>query len=108
MTLVLFSYRRQSRARHRSMLFHHSARAFWSGDACSAFHTLIMSSSTCPTSPTMPTSTGTFLLIDDGSMSMWIFVELGEKPVSRPVMRSSNRAPMATMTSHPCMARLAS
>ena len=39
-------------------------------------------------------STLTFLLIEDGSMSTWIFFEYGEKASSRPVMRSSKRAPM--------------
>ena len=43
----------------------------------------------------MARSTLTFLLIDDGSMSMWIFFEPGEKASSRPVMRSSKRAPTA-------------
>ena len=54
-----------------------------------------MSSSTLAASPTMPTSTRTFLLIDEGSISMWIFFEPGEKASSRPVTRSSKRAPTA-------------
>ena len=62
----------------------------------------------CAQSPTMPISTCTFLLIDDGSMSMWIFFEPGEKASSRPVMRSSNRAPTQTITSQSCIARFAS
>ena len=41
-------------------------------------------------------------------MSMWIFFENGAKASRRPVMRSSKRAPMQTMTSHSCIARLAS
>ena len=41
-------------------------------------------------------------------MSMWIFFELGEKSASRPVTRSSNRAPTSIITSQPCIARLAS
>ena len=56
----------------------------------------------------MGTSTLTFLLIEEGSMSMWIFLERGENWSVRPVMRSSKRAPMHTMTSQSCMARLAS
>ena len=39
---------------------------------------------------------------------MWTFFEPGEKASSRPVTRSSNRAPMQTMTSQSCMAWLAS
>ena len=54
------------------------------------------------------TSVWTFLLIDDGSMSMWIFFEFGENAVSRPVMRSSKRAPMQIITSQSCIAILAS
>ena len=41
-------------------------------------------------------------------MSMWIFFEPGENASSRPVMRSSNRAPTQTITSQPCIARFAS
>ena len=54
------------------------------------------------------TSTWTFLLIDDGSMSTWILVEPGEKASSRPVMRSSKRAPMQIIRSQSCIAQLAS
>ena len=53
-------------------------------------------------------STRTFLLIEDGSMSMWIFFEPGENASRRPVMRSSKRAPMLIITSQSCMAMLAS
>ena len=49
-----------------------------------------------------------FLLIDDGSISTWIFLEPGEKASRRPVTRSSNRAPRQTITSQSCMAWLAS
>ena len=59
-------------------------------------------------SPTMPRSTLTFLLIEDGSMSMWIFFDPGEKASSRPVMRSSKRAPTAIIRSQSCMALFAS
>ena len=41
-------------------------------------------------------------------MSMWIFFEYGEKASSRPVMRSSKRAPMQIIRSQSCIARLAS
>ena len=67
-----------------------------------------MSSSTLAASPTIPMSARTFLEIEDGSMSMWILREPGEKASSLPVTRSSKRAPMATMTSQSCMALLAS
>ena len=39
---------------------------------------------------------------------MWIFFEFGENALIRPVMRSSKRAPMQTMTSQSCIAMLAS
>ncbi len=41
-------------------------------------------------------------------MSMWILVEPGEKASSRPVTRSSKRAPMQIIRSQSCIARLAS
>jgi hypothetical protein len=41
----------------------------------------------------------TVLLIEARSISMWIFFELGEKASSRPVTRSSKRAPMQTIRS---------
>ncbi len=41
-------------------------------------------------------------------MSTWIFFEPGEKASSRPVMRSSKRAPMQIITSQSCIAMLAS
>ena len=49
-----------------------------------------------------------FLLIDEGSMSMWTLNEPGEKASVRPVMRSSKRAPMQSMKSQSCIAQLAS
>ena len=59
-------------------------------------------------SPTILTSTRTFLLIEEGSMSIWAFRERGLKSAMRPVMRSSNRAPTLIIRSQPCMARFAS
>ena len=53
-------------------------------------------------------STLTFLLMDDGSISMWILREPGENASSRPVMRSSNRAPMQIIRSQSCIAQFAS
>ena len=47
-----------------------------------------------------PNSTFTFLLIADGSMSIWIFLELGENIAGFPVTRSSNREPIAIRQSH--------
>ena len=49
-----------------------------------------------------------FLSQEDGSISAWIFFELGEKALRRPVMRSSKRAPTQIITSQSCMAMLAS
>jgi len=46
----------------------------------------------------MGTSTRMFLLIEDGSISIWIFFEPGENASTRPVMRSSKRAPMHSIT----------
>jgi len=53
-------------------------------------------------------STRTFLLIEDGSMSMWIFFDPGEKAFSRPVTRSSKREPTAIIRSQSCIAKFAS
>ena len=41
-------------------------------------------------------------------MSIWIFFEPGEKASSRPVMRSSKRAPTQIITSQSCIDMLAS
>ena len=41
-------------------------------------------------------------------MSTWIFFEPGAKAASRPVTRSSKRAPMLIMRSQSCIAQLAS
>ena len=41
-------------------------------------------------------------------MSTWIFFEPGENASSRPVMRSSKRAPMQIIRSQSCIAQLAS
>ena len=69
-----------ARASRRSAL-HQSASAAASGWRGSARHSRTMSSSTCAQSPTMPRSTLTFLLIEDGSMSMWIFFGLRREGV---------------------------
>ena len=79
-----------------------------SGFFASALNTCSISPSTLPQSPMIGTSTRMFLLIEDGSMSMWIFFEPGENASVRPVMRSSKRAPTHSMTSQSCMAMLAS
>ena len=44
----------------------------------------------------------------DGSISAWIFLEFGLNALSRPVTRSSKRAPMFSITSQSCITRLAS
>ncbi len=107
MTSSLFLKASESRARQRSIVSHHGLSAPLSTLAV-ARHSRTMSSSTRPTSPRMAMSARTFLLSDDGSMSTWIFLEWGEKASSRPVMRSSKRAPRHTITSQSCMAMLAS
>ena len=63
---------------------------------------------TLAASPMIGMSTRMLLLIDDGSMSTWIFFEPGENASVRPVMRSSKRAPMHSITSQSCIAMLAS
>jgi hypothetical protein len=47
-------------------------------------------------------------LIEEGSMSAWMIFAPGQNAFSRPVTRSSKRAPTASSTSQPCMARFAS
>ncbi len=66
----------------------------------------MIASSVAAASPTIGTSTRTFLLSEEGSISMWIFFEFGEKALRRPVTRSSKREPTAIMRSQSCMARL--
>jgi hypothetical protein len=51
---------------------------------CEARHSRTISSRTWPTSPMMPISVRITLLIDDGSISMWIFFEPGENASSAP------------------------
>src|SRR5207237_4715093 len=58
--------------------------ALMSGVFASALNTCRMSASTSPQSPMIGTSTRMFLLIEDGSMSMWIFFEFGENASVRP------------------------
>ena len=48
------------------------------------------------------------MLIELGSMSICALREFGENASSRPVMRSSKRAPMQNIASQPCMAMFAS
>ena len=79
-----------------------------SGFFASALNTCSRSPITLAASPMIGTSTRMFLLIEDGSMSMWIFFEPGENASMRPVMRSSKRAPMHSITSQSCIAMLAS
>jgi hypothetical protein len=68
-------------------------RAPASGVLASASHAAISASSARPASPTIGTSTGTFLLIDELSMSTWIFLTSAERvePSGHPVVE---RAPI--------------
>ena len=50
-------------------------------------------------SPTIGMWAGTFLEISAGSMSMWMNFARGANSDSLPVMRSSKRAPIATIRS---------
>ena len=63
--------------------------------------------STLLQSPTIGTSTLMFFEIDDGSTSMWMISALGAKASTRPVTRSSKRAPIATRQSEWCTAMFA-
>ena len=95
-------------SRLSSICRHQSSSAWRLAARPCAYHDAIRSASTEPASPTMPMSTRTFLLMELASISIWTFLEFGEKASSRPVTRSSNRAPTQTMTSQSCMALLAS
>ena len=53
-------------------------------------------------------STLTFLFIEDGSISICIFLELGEIYFKLPVILSSNLAPTHSITSQSCIAIFAS
>ena len=64
-------------------------------------------SSPCLQSATMGTSTTTFLLMEVGSMSMWMILAREAKALTRPVTRSSKRAPTEMSTSQLLMAMLA-
>src|SRR5260221_662464 len=101
-------YARDLRAGHFSICAHHVCSDFLSEWMACVRQRRTMSSSRWAQSPTAGMSTFTFLLIDDGSMSTCIFLDPGEKASSRPVMRSSKRAPMQIMTSQSCIAMLAS
>ncbi len=55
----------------------------------------------------MGMATGMFFEMDEGSMSTWMICALGEKASTRPVTRSSKRAPTAMRTSEWWTAMLA-
>src|ERR1700750_3475504 len=90
MISLFFLYDSELRARHLAISCHHGLR---SGFFVSALNTCKRSPSTLAASPMIGISTWMFLLIDDGSISIWIFLEPGENASTRPVIRSSNRAP---------------
>jgi len=46
--------------------------------------------------------------LEDGSMSMWMMRAFGQNLLTSPTTRSSKRAPIATSTSHSCIAMLSS
>ena len=96
---------RQSAARQRSMRDHQGAsRVAGSAGGSNA----VSASSTAPQSPASATSTAITLPILPGWISIWILRAPGAKSLSRPVMRSSKRAPTQMIRSAWCMARLAS
>ena len=72
-----------SRASH-SICRHQPAIASRSCGAASSFQASISAASTRAASPTIATSTLTFLLMMDGSMSAWIFFEPGREGVQPP------------------------
>ncbi len=77
-----------------------------SGTLSSAFQAASRALSVRPASPTMAMSTATFLLMLAGSISAWILMLPGLNAFSRPVTRSSNRAPIFSMTSQSCMGQV--
>src|SRR4029453_8376517 len=87
-------YASDLRARHLSIRAPHACSDFLSGWIALVRHRRTRSSRTCAQSPTIGTSALTFLLMDEGSMSTWIFFDPGENASIRPVIRSSKRAPM--------------
>jgi hypothetical protein len=106
MRSVVCANARQSRPRHSAISAHHArwSVAVWPR----ARHTFSRSSSTCPTSPTMPRSTCTTLLMLERSISTWILRLCGLNASSLPVTRSSKRAPRHSIRSQRFIARLAS
>ena len=108
MRSLLFSYLRQSRACQPLIVRHQPSSPWARGPGRAAFQPRRSALIERPASPWTGTSTATFLLMLEGSMSMWIFFEAGEKASSRPVTRSSKRAPTFSITSQSCIAMLAS
>ena len=74
---------------------------------CSARYSRVSFGSTCLTSPTIGMCAPTFFEISAGSMSMWMIFACGANSSSLPVMRSSKRAPIATIRSARSIAVLA-
>ena len=97
---------RQRSARQASMVRHQSLSK--AGSARRPTRRSSRPRSTAPQSPRRPTSAATTLPIERGSMSMWTICAPGQKSASRPVTRSSKRAPTHTTRSAPCIARFAS
>ena len=67
--------------------------------AFSALYSRVSFGSTSLASPTIGMCAATFLEISAGSTSMWTNFARGANSESLPVMRSSKRAPMATIRS---------
>jgi hypothetical protein len=79
---VAFPGGRQAVARAPGSICFHQALSAVLVELAFGFQTAACLPARKPQSPTMAMSTRTFLLIEDGSMSMWIFFEPGEKASS--------------------------
>ena len=91
---------------HVSISFHHNSMF-----GCSSLFSLILfikRLNTFFTSPITERSTRIFLEIEDGSISIWIFLEFGLNISNLPVILSSNLAPIAIIKSQSCIAIFAS
>jgi hypothetical protein len=96
------------RARQPSICSHHGAIASVRGSLVLLRQMRTISSAPAAIADDRQVDPRTFLLIDEGSISTWIFVEPGENASMRPVMRSSKRAPILIIRSQSCIAMLAS
>src|SRR5699024_9065845 len=109
MTFLDCSLARDSTSRHSLICCHQSASSVASVLRRACANSWLNSVNTCLTEPTMGTSTGTRLEMDEGSISIWTILRgCWAKCCGLLITRSSNRAPTEINTSQYCMAILAS